>query len=339
MASMVKPDVSIIIPVYNVEKYLKKCVKSVQNQTLKNIEIICVNDGSTDASPQILRELAAKDTRIVVVDQKNAGAGAARNTGVGLVHADYFGFVDSDDELYPGMYEDMYKKAIQLDADMVISGRIETTFGEDFYFPTKNSEINFEDLEASPFTCEDFPELLQNVFLWNRLYSTKFWKKNELKIPENRKFAEDLLICEQTSVLAKRIGYVRGMHYRYRNVREDSLSYTLNKSQDKMDYLVAVRETKKFLKEYGRYDVFANDFLIFTTFLYIILLNKLCNYRFYKDFFCGMCDILDRDDFERLKTTWLGMDYGKLLWAMRKRLPLVCYTKKLLKQRFEPYFR
>lgn len=94
-----QPKVSIIVPVYNVEKYLAKCLDSLVNQTLKDIEIICINDGSTDNSLEILNTYAQKDSRITIIDKKNEGVSAARNTGLNISKGEYIMFVDSDDYL------------------------------------------------------------------------------------------------------------------------------------------------------------------------------------------------------------------------------------------------
>ena len=97
--------ISIIIPVYNVEKYLKKCLQSVINQTIPEIEIICVNDGSTDESPQILEEFTQEDDLIKIINKENGGIASARNRGLAYATGEYIGFVDSDDWIDPHMYE------------------------------------------------------------------------------------------------------------------------------------------------------------------------------------------------------------------------------------------
>ena len=111
--------VSVIIPVYNVEPYLKQCMDSVVGQTLKDIEIICVDDGSTDNSLDILREYAAEDSRIQIIEQKNAGAGAARNNGMRYATGKYLSFLDSDDFFEPRMLEKAYDLAEKDQADFV----------------------------------------------------------------------------------------------------------------------------------------------------------------------------------------------------------------------------
>ncbi len=99
------PKISIIIPVYNVEQYLGRCMESVLNQTYKNIEVILIDDGSKDRSSSMCDEWKAKDDRVVVIHQKNAGAGAARNAGLAIANGELIGFVDSDDWIQLNMYE------------------------------------------------------------------------------------------------------------------------------------------------------------------------------------------------------------------------------------------
>ena len=103
--------VSVILPVYNASDYLHQCMDSIVGQTLKDIEIICVDDGSTDNSLDILKEYEQKDKRVKVIQQKNAGAGAARNNGLSIATGEYLSFLDSDDFFEPDMLEKAYEKA------------------------------------------------------------------------------------------------------------------------------------------------------------------------------------------------------------------------------------
>ncbi len=113
------PKVSVIIPVYNVEQYLRECLDSVINQTLKDIEIICVNDGSTDSSLEILEEYAQKDSRIKIINKQNTGYGASMNKGIDAATGEYIGIVEPDDYVALDMYETLYNKAIELDLDLI----------------------------------------------------------------------------------------------------------------------------------------------------------------------------------------------------------------------------
>ena len=122
MSSRVK--VSIVVPVYNVEQYLRECLDSLINQTLEDIEIICVNDGSTDGSLSILREYESNDSRVKVIDKPNAGYGQTMNVGMDVASGEYVGFVDSDDCVATDMYERLYQiakqKPISIDIFMMI---------------------------------------------------------------------------------------------------------------------------------------------------------------------------------------------------------------------------
>ncbi len=114
--------VSLIIPVYNTVNYLRRCLESAVSQTYKNMEIICVDDGSTDGSEKIVDEFAARDRRVVVVHQVNRGESHARNTGLRIASGDYIGFMDCDDWIEPDMYETLVRALEEAEADMAIAG-------------------------------------------------------------------------------------------------------------------------------------------------------------------------------------------------------------------------
>src|SRR5574344_2160891 len=113
------PKVSVIIPIYNVEKYLRQCLDSVVNQTLKDIEIICINDGSTDSTLSIIKEYATNDNRIKIIDKKNSGYGDSMNQGLDMATGDYIGIVESDDFAELNMFDKLYNKAIENNLDLV----------------------------------------------------------------------------------------------------------------------------------------------------------------------------------------------------------------------------
>src|SRR5574344_698890 len=113
--------VSIIIPIYDVEKYLRECLDSVISQTLTDIEIICVNDGSPDNCKAIIEEYAQKDKRIIVINKKNGGEGQACNIGLDIAKSEYIAILEPDDYIAPEMYEDLYEKAIKNNSDIVKS--------------------------------------------------------------------------------------------------------------------------------------------------------------------------------------------------------------------------
>ena len=121
------PKVSIIVPIFNVEKYLRECLDSLINQTLDDIEIICVNDGSTDNSAQILQEYRFKDKRIKVINKENSGYGISMNMGLDVANGEFIGIVESDDFADSKMFEDLYNLAKEKNADIVKSDWLEYT--------------------------------------------------------------------------------------------------------------------------------------------------------------------------------------------------------------------
>ena len=124
------PKVSVIVPVYNVEAYLRQCLESLINQTLQEIEFICINDGSNDSSLEILYEFKKKDKRIRVVDKKNTGYGDTVNIGINMAAGEYIGILESDDFATLNMYKILYEKAIEYDADLV-KGNYYCYYGEE----------------------------------------------------------------------------------------------------------------------------------------------------------------------------------------------------------------
>lgn len=125
-----KPKVSVIVPIFNVERYLPECIESILNQTEKNLEIICINDGSTDNSLAILQSYADKDSRIHIIDKQNAGYGAAMNDGINCAHGEYIGIVESDDYILPAMYETLYQAAEQFNYPQIVKSDFARFIGE-----------------------------------------------------------------------------------------------------------------------------------------------------------------------------------------------------------------
>ena len=173
------PKVSIIVPVYNVNKnLLKSCLDSVKNQTLKNIEIICIDDGSIDGSGLILDEYAKLDSRFKVYHQKNGGPSCARNRGIEMSSGEYIQFVDSDDHISVNMSQKLYNLAKQEDADIVKCG---------FYVPLSVGK-------EAPARTRFGPRfgMIGCGYAWDGLYKSRFLKENGLKFDELSSFAEDI---------------------------------------------------------------------------------------------------------------------------------------------------
>lgn len=177
---MKQPLISIIIPVYGVEKYIAQCLESVINQTYKNLEIIVVNDGTKDKSAEIAKEYAAKDSRIKVYDFKNGGLSVARNRGLEIATGEYISYLDSDDWLDTKMYETLLETAMKNEADMVKCGIIETNGAAE-------EKITFSDVKI---INNEQHRAFKNYFkgilwtlAWNGLYKKELAKK--VKFPDN----------------------------------------------------------------------------------------------------------------------------------------------------------
>ncbi|MFR1824095.1 MAG: glycosyltransferase family 2 protein [Clostridium saudiense] len=169
--------VSILIPVYNTEKTLSRCLESVINQSLEEIEIIITNDGSVDGSQSIIDNYIKKDNRIKCFYQENSGLGATRNNGIEIARGEYIAFLDSDDYVDLDYYEKMYEIAKIKNADMVISGYVER-----YRDKSKDRIVGFNNLNKEEY-CIDV--LNGNIagFSWNKLYRRELINKNKLKFP------------------------------------------------------------------------------------------------------------------------------------------------------------
>ncbi len=215
------PHVSVIVPVYNVEQYIRQGLDCIASQTLKNIEIICVDDGSTDSSPAILEEYAANDKRFKVIRQKNQFAGIARNTGLEIASGTYVAFLDSDDFFEPTLLEDSFHQCEQHAADICI-------YPADYYYSDTNTFSPFdaclyrELIPATvPFSWRDLPHQIFQLCAatpWNKLYRRSMLIEHQLRYPnlkrsEDSSFACMALACAQKiTVLDKVLLHYRQAH-------------------------------------------------------------------------------------------------------------------------------
>ena len=199
-------QVSVVIPVYNIERHLRQCLDSVAGQTLEDIEIICVDDGSTDASPQILAEYAARDSRFRIITQANAGPGAARNAGLRRADGELLIFLDSDDWFEPDFLGKMAARAEQTGADVTICRAVEFDTGTGRELPSGWM------LKTQYLPGESFGpgEIAEHIFQftygwpWDKLYRMEFVKRTGLRYPELPN-SEDLVFVFQSLALAEQI--------------------------------------------------------------------------------------------------------------------------------------
>lgn len=214
---MQTPKVSIIIPVYNVEKYLRQCLDSIINQTLRDIEIICVDDGSTDGSRAVLDEYSAKDTRLKVMKQNHSNAGACRNAAMAVAKGEYLGFVDADDFCDLTLFEKAYTKAKSDDAD-VVSYRFRQYDERTKKFTGERAFSKRIIDVKKPFTpCEILDELFSPIMYapWGRIVRRSFIEQESLRFQEIVRTNDVYFYC-LTVALAQRQTIVDEVLYSYR---------------------------------------------------------------------------------------------------------------------------
>ena len=183
------PKLSVIVPVYRAEKYLEKCVRSIRDQTMPDLEIILVEDGSPDQSPALCDRLAGEDSRIRVIHQENAGVSAARNRGIREARGDYVGFVDSDDWILENMYEVLLNAARESGAEVVSC---------DGMYVWEDGRQQPDTVTQLPQSCILTHEQMDAKLLTEyacsacyRIYSRKLLECRSLQFPEKIRFSED----------------------------------------------------------------------------------------------------------------------------------------------------
>lgn len=307
---MTRPKVSIILPVYNVAPYLRQSLDSIIAQTLSDIEIICVDDGSTDESGQILDEYKEKDERIKVIHKKNAGTGAARNDGLKIATGECIGFVDPDDWILPNMYERLYNLLQDKGLDIVMftpdvyndkTGKHEGfLYFQDSNFPKFLDDKVFNKDDISPFS---YP-----MCVWNKLYRKRLFDENNIEFAEGLDF-EDHKVIFKSLFTAKRIYFIREKLYVYRHSREGSI---LSDNDTRMfDHIKIYDIVENILKETGNWEKFHLDFLRYKVHN-ILYYYTMIKPQYKKDYYNKMVKSLRSTIMSREEIDILSKDYPDL---------------------------
>lgn len=262
--------VSIIIPTYNVEEYLVECMESVVRQTLKDVEIICINDGSTDGSLEILQSYAQKDERIVIVDKENGGYGMAMNIGIERATGEYIGIVEPDDFVPLSMYEDLYEIASKNQLDFVKA---------DFYrfvreAETGNMELTYFHLSQKPedyntvFDPSQTPEAVRYIMnTWSGIYRREFLLENQIRHHETPGASfQDNGFYFQTFIYGKRAMIVDRPYYM--NRRDNPNSSVHNREK-----VYCMNQEYDYIRE-----ILLQDKEIWNRFKYVYWMKKASNY-------------------------------------------------------------
>ena len=265
---MKRPAVSVIVPVYNVEKYLGRCLDSLVMQTLEDIEIVVVNDGSPDDSQSIIDEYVRKHDNVVSYIKENGGLGDARNYGLERANGEYIGFIDSDDWAEPDMYEKMYAKAKDDDCDLVVCDLIytfEDNSKEDYTVAGIRNDLNPDNKKAG---------FMSPLFAWNKLYKRELLLDNGLRYPTGLWY-EDIPVTLPCFALSNRTGYVNEAFVHY--VQRES-SIMGNRTNKKFyDIFTVLDRVYSFFKDHDLLEeyhdeleyVFAEQLMVYGAFRFL----------------------------------------------------------------------
>jgi len=268
--------ISVIIPIFNTGKFLNKCLNSLLNQSLTNIEIICVDDGSTDNSLKILKSYENKDERVKVFTQKNNCAGAARNLGISYAKGKYILFVDSDDWFEEDGFKLLYDKAEQLNVDLLlfdsIEHKINNQFKERKYF--NNNEDDFSNLVFDYHYKNN--KLVMNSFFvpWSKLYRTKFLLDKDIKFSEIPLF-EDMFFNVTVTTLASKIAYYPKILYHYNRLNSSSITSDIKYDAKALIIVDIYKSIENFLRKNDFYEELEFNYIFSKIKEYINVLNRI----------------------------------------------------------------
>lgn len=317
--------VSVIVPVYNSSKYIRRCLNSIVNQTLKEIEIIVVNDCSTDNSLDILQEYKKEyPEKIILIDLKDKGwAGGARNKGVDIARGEYLGFVDSDDFIEDDMYEEMYNRAKDGDYDMVDSG-FYNKYTNRFKITTTKNTWGTLDIEKRKFL------VARAGYLWSKIVKRSIFIDNKLRFRENIAF-EDVDFMPVLMLYLKRVCGSDDVFYFY-EYNDDSITNTKTMEIQIYARMKSLESLVFQFKKLNEYENYKDEitFIVYYTYIdmlkhYTLGLEKAqVTYEMYKklqEFFFELVDydyednkyIMKMDKREKMYAELNNMDYKAIL--------------------------
>jgi Glycosyltransferases involved in cell wall biogenesis len=245
---MSSSKISVIVPVYNVEKYIAKCLESLISQTLHNIEIICVNDGSTDNSLSILNSFAKQDRRIKIINQKNHGAAAARNVGIKIAKSKYIMFCDSDDYYDDKMCAKMLNIITNHNVDIAICGM------NIHYLAYKNKEKSDNDYYRVKFNgrkkINTYIICQTDVAVVNKIFRTDIIKNNNLEFPAGFN-SEDFYFYNAYMMLSHSVYFIQDKLYNYIRRSGSVISNLFDKTPESFDHLYITEKLYDFMKKTG----------------------------------------------------------------------------------------
>ncbi len=239
----------MVVPVYNVEAYLPESLDSILSQSFGDLEVVIVDDGSTDGSHAVAQRYADSHANVRLVTTENQGLGAARNTGVGHARGELLAFADSDDTVLPGAYAAMVSTLEESGSDFVV-GAVVRNFGEDRPSMSPRQQVRHQQRRLA-ITADDFPAILGDVFAWNKVFRREFWDRAALSFPERVRY-EDQPVLTRAYLAARTFDVIRRPVYLWR-IREDSTSITQRRHEldDLRDRFLTKRRSLQTVRELG----------------------------------------------------------------------------------------
>jgi glycosyltransferase involved in cell wall biosynthesis len=289
-----RPKVSIVVPIYNVEKYLRECVDSIFKQTLKDIEVILVDDGSPDKCGKIIDEYAHADSRVVAVHQENTGYSRAVNRGIKMARGEYIGIIESDDWIDDDMYESLYKNAKKNKTDITkgmfyIYRSIPKAGGTQNTIYRNPNGIDLRFAPDGVFKPEDWPRIMGfHASIWSSIYKAEFIKK--IPIPETAGASyQDFPFMAEMLCKAKRMSVVKRPFVHWRN--DDNQGNSTSARGEKLLLMAKNSKTAlEILKKYKKYEIFKEPFFVHVLWTNYEFFNRI-EWKFKQKYYNNLVEI------------------------------------------------
>lgn len=328
---MINPKISVIIPVYNAEEFLEESINSILNQTFKDIELVCVNDGSKDRSLEMLNEFAKKDSRVKVIDKPNGGCGSARNMSLDNAKGEYIYFFDPDDYVLPNAFEKLYNNAISNNSDLVIFKIARFRDGEpiDYSIPGFDFDEIFPDVDFDNFTF-NYKDI--KCYVLNSSFApwSKFYKKEFLDRYDDFRFDlgvafDDVPFHVKSLLRASRISFVPEFFYHYRLSNPNSVN---NTKANQIDIFKICDLVENFLSKENYLVEFFYEFIVFKI---TQILNYVISSNFEEYFQKTKLEFL------KIKQNYLdnpNFDNGKIPKSMLEQIEIILQSNSLESYKF-----
>lgn len=254
------PELSIIVPVFNSSSVLERCIKSILEQTVVAVEIICINDGSLDNSLQILESFSKKDARIVIIDKENGGMSSARNAGLDIARGKYIGFVDSDDYIEPEMFETVLGLIKEDEVDLVQCGTeviyrawSAERLRDEHYFKVRTGRV----VDIEPGKLEGI-----NAHVWNKLFKRELIEQYNIRFPDGLWYEDAVFVWCYLSI-SSTISFTNEKLYNYVRYPSSIMGKTFSKNKMAIDHINISQVVYDFLVKNNRYFYYRRDFFNF----------------------------------------------------------------------------